>query len=81
MYVFLSRLQSGRRERLASLPFLHSGAGRYRHGMLQLMIHTIDPLSEGSHSFHLGSAFSSCVFCGWRAVLLFPFVYNFTSLF
>ncbi|XP_070203382.1 sodium/potassium/calcium exchanger 2-like isoform X4 [Littorina saxatilis] len=36
-----------RRERLGSLPILHAGAGRYRHGVLQLMIHTIDPLSEG----------------------------------
>ncbi|XP_076444378.1 sodium/potassium/calcium exchanger 2-like [Babylonia areolata] len=37
-------LVSERGERLPSLPVLHAGAGRYRHGMLQLMIHTIDPL-------------------------------------
>ncbi|KAL8613431.1 hypothetical protein ACOMHN_057151 [Nucella lapillus] len=41
-----------RRERLPSLPGLHVGAGRYRHGMLQLMIHTIDPLSEDDHHTH-----------------------------
>ncbi|KAK7115452.1 sodium/potassium/calcium exchanger 2-like isoform X2 [Littorina saxatilis] len=38
-----------RRERLGSLPILHAGAGRYRHGVLQLMIHTIDPLSEAAN--------------------------------
>lgn len=33
--------------RSCSLPILHSGSGRFRHGFLQLMIHTIDPLGEG----------------------------------
>lgn len=32
--------------RSCSLPILHSGSGRFRHGFLQLMIHTIDPLGE-----------------------------------
>ncbi|KAJ8304203.1 hypothetical protein KUTeg_017786 [Tegillarca granosa] len=34
-------------ERTHSMPILHSGGNRYRHGVLQLMIHTIDPLHEG----------------------------------
>ncbi|GFN90999.1 sodium/potassium/calcium exchanger 2 [Plakobranchus ocellatus] len=36
----------GRQERSPSMPFIHSGSGHYRHGMVQLMIHTIDPLTE-----------------------------------
>ncbi|XP_071095150.1 sodium/potassium/calcium exchanger 2-like [Haliotis cracherodii] len=31
-------------ERRCSLPILHAGSSRFRHGVLQLMIHTIDPL-------------------------------------
>ncbi|XP_067666878.1 sodium/potassium/calcium exchanger 1-like [Haliotis asinina] len=31
-------------ERRCSLPILHGGSSRFRHGVLQLMIHTIDPL-------------------------------------
>ncbi|XP_068246149.1 sodium/potassium/calcium exchanger Nckx30C-like isoform X2 [Palaemon carinicauda] len=33
-------------ERRASAPVLHSGT-KFRHGLLQLMIHTIDPLHDG----------------------------------
>jgi hypothetical protein len=29
-----------------SIPILHAGT-HFRHGLLQLMIHTIDPLNEG----------------------------------
>ncbi|XP_064620799.1 sodium/potassium/calcium exchanger 2-like isoform X2 [Lineus longissimus] len=35
-----------RPQRSCSLPVLHSGSGRFRHGVLQLMIHTIDPLTD-----------------------------------
>ncbi|XP_052791365.1 sodium/potassium/calcium exchanger 2-like isoform X1 [Mya arenaria] len=33
--------------RSCSIPILHSGTSHFRHGVLQLMIHTIDPISEG----------------------------------
>ncbi|XP_074650458.1 sodium/potassium/calcium exchanger 2-like [Tubulanus polymorphus] len=36
-----------RPQRTTSMPVLHSGSGRFRQGVLQLMIHTIDPLAEG----------------------------------
>ncbi|XP_050401178.2 sodium/potassium/calcium exchanger 2 [Patella vulgata] len=39
-------------ERSCSLPILHAGAGRFRHGMLQLMIHTIDPIGNGDTTKH-----------------------------
>ena len=32
------------------IPVLHSGS-HFRHGLLQLMIHTIDPLHDGSSNF------------------------------
>ena len=32
--------------RSGGMPILHSGT-HFRHGLLQLMIHTIDPLHEG----------------------------------
>lgn len=38
-----------RPERTASLPILHGSGGRFRHGVLQLMIHTIDPLAESKN--------------------------------
>ena len=30
------------------IPVLHAGS-HFRHGLLQLMIHTIDPLHDGKH--------------------------------
>ena len=33
-----------------SIPVLHSGS-HFRHGLLQLMIHTIDPLHDGKESY------------------------------
>ncbi|KAL4227269.1 hypothetical protein ACF0H5_012715 [Mactra antiquata] len=32
--------------RSCSIPILHSGTSHFRHGVLQLMIHTIDPIAE-----------------------------------
>lgn len=32
------------------IPVLHSGS-HFRHGLLQLMIHTIDPLHDGNFDF------------------------------
>ena len=37
--------EGGRRTQ-SSIPVLHSGS-HFRHGLLQLMIHTIDPLNDG----------------------------------
>jgi hypothetical protein len=37
--------EGGRRNQ-SSIPVLHSGS-HFRHGLLQLMIHTIDPLNDG----------------------------------
>ena len=42
-----------------SIPVLHAGS-HFRHGLLQLMIHTIDPLHDGKFEniccdFHLSS--------------------------
>jgi hypothetical protein len=34
----------------AGIPVLHSGS-HFRHGLLQLMIHTIDPLHDGKKEF------------------------------
>ena len=34
------------RGRATNIPVLHSGS-HFRHGLLQLMIHTIDPLHDG----------------------------------
>lgn len=34
------------------IPVLHSGS-HFRHGLLQLMIHTIDPLHDGNFFFLL----------------------------
>jgi hypothetical protein len=39
------RRASIRAHRRASIPILHSGA-RYRGGIVQLMVHTLDPLTE-----------------------------------
>ncbi|XP_041364487.1 sodium/potassium/calcium exchanger 2-like isoform X2 [Gigantopelta aegis] len=48
-------------DRRCSQPILHCGGCRYRHGVLQIMIHTLDPLGEvpengengrGSHHSH-----------------------------
>jgi hypothetical protein len=36
----------GGRRAQSSIPVLHSGS-HFRHGLLQLMIHTIDPLNDG----------------------------------
>ena len=35
-----------------SIPVLHSGS-HFRHGLLQLMIHTIDPLHDGKSNLTL----------------------------
>ncbi|XP_041364502.1 sodium/potassium/calcium exchanger 2-like isoform X4 [Gigantopelta aegis] len=35
-------------DRRCSQPILHCGGCRYRHGVLQIMIHTLDPLGEGA---------------------------------
>ncbi|XP_064608721.1 sodium/potassium/calcium exchanger 2-like [Liolophura sinensis] len=40
-------LLSEKPQRTCSLPILKSGSAKFRHGVLQLMIHTIDPLGEG----------------------------------
>ena len=37
--------------RSCSIPILHSGTSHFRHGVLQLMIHTIDPIAEGMCKF------------------------------
>jgi len=39
--------EGGRRTQ-SSIPVLHSGS-HFRHGLLQLMIHTIDPLNDGEN--------------------------------
>ena len=41
------------------IPVLHSGS-HFRHGLLQLMIHTIDPLHDGSSHFGSCTFFGSC---------------------
>lgn len=41
--------QGGRRN---SIPLLHSGT-KFRHGLLQLMIQSIDPLHDGKLTFEL----------------------------
>ena len=43
--------EGGRRTQ-SSLPVLHSGS-HFRHGLLQLMIHTIDPLNDGENFNYL----------------------------
>lgn len=35
-------------QRTTGIPVLHAGS-HFRHGLLQLMIHTIDPLHDGEH--------------------------------
>ncbi|XP_013403406.1 sodium/potassium/calcium exchanger Nckx30C isoform X2 [Lingula anatina] len=40
-------IQHEKTERSTSLPILHGGTGRFRHGVVQLMIQTIDPLGTG----------------------------------
>ncbi|XP_022671425.1 sodium/potassium/calcium exchanger Nckx30C-like isoform X3 [Varroa jacobsoni] len=37
--------QNARRRRM-SVPTIHGGGGKFRHGLLQLLIHSIDPLHE-----------------------------------
>ncbi|OWF47736.1 sodium/potassium/calcium exchanger 2-like isoform X2 [Mizuhopecten yessoensis] len=41
-----SHLLTEKPQRSMSLSILHSGGNRYRHGILDLMIHTIDPLQN-----------------------------------
>ena len=50
-----------------SIPVLHAGS-HFRHGLLQLMIHTIDPLHDGKFEniccdFHLSSLQCASIFC------------------
>ncbi|CAH1795776.1 unnamed protein product, partial [Owenia fusiformis] len=40
-------IPSGRPQRSCSVPILRVGSSKYRQGVLQLMIHTIDPLHDG----------------------------------
>ena len=35
----------------SGIPVLHAGS-HFRHGLLQLMIHTIDPLHDGKKKSH-----------------------------
>ncbi|GIX96032.1 hypothetical protein CDAR_6931 [Caerostris darwini] len=44
------------KKRRASTPILHAGS-KFRHGLLQLMIHSIDPLHDGRRSDARGSLF------------------------
>ncbi|XP_028966305.1 sodium/potassium/calcium exchanger Nckx30C [Galendromus occidentalis] len=40
------RLSPNARRRRMSVPTIHGGGGKFRHGLLQLLIHSIDPLHE-----------------------------------
>lgn len=40
-----STIKNARRRRM-SVPTIHGGGGKFRHGLLQLLIHSIDPLHE-----------------------------------
>lgn len=40
------RLSPSARRRRLSVPTIHGGGGKFRHGLLQLLIHSIDPLHE-----------------------------------
>ncbi|GFT57526.1 hypothetical protein NPIL_651281 [Nephila pilipes] len=45
------------KKRRASTPILHAGS-KFRHGLLQLMIHSIDPLHDGEErSYDLEKCF------------------------
>ena len=44
-----------------SIPVLHAGS-HFRHGLLQLMIHTIDPLHDGKQFSKKETEFQSYAF-------------------
>ena len=57
-----------------SIPVLHAGS-HFRHGLLQLMIHTIDPLHDGKFenicsNFHLCSLQCSNLFSSFSRIAL-----------
>ena len=56
-----------------SIPVLHAGS-HFRHGLLQLMIHTIDPLHDGKFEniccdFHLSSLQCASISCFTRILI------------
>ena len=53
------------------IPVLHSGS-HFRHGLLQLMIHTIDPLHDGSSNFGSYLLIDLENFCDSISIVFFP---------
>ena len=59
-----------------SIPVLHAGS-HFRHGLLQLMIHTIDPLHDGKFenicsNFHLCSLQFNCFIRMFILITIYP---------
>ena len=61
------------------IPVLHAGS-HFRHGLLQLMIHTIDPLHDGKAHLQTAAGRSTIVFQLQDTVCLFGTLLVFDSI-